>query len=428
MKNWYSHFDRRSIAVALIALGAAAAFWSPWAALAVAIAAGLALLWPAPGQPNGMADVDALLRDIGAGKLVGRLPRAFVDPTLESIRRNLNSALDQTETAFREILGGLQASAQGRASRRLQVTGLHGTFAKVLTEMQAVIDELDAANESVARDALLSRIFLRSERGLSHAIEHVSTALADVGGNSAHSESLAGSFAESAKNMAGAAGRMSKALGDAQASAERGTAALAELGNKAKAIHHLTGQIDCIAKQTNLLALNAAIEAARAGESGRGFAIVADEVRKLADQAQRSAEEIAGAIAAMATAMATAQGEMGTLNDSVTAARTTAGEFSEKLDGSADSAVKVAGLAAAIGSGAHAMEKSMSLVSLAQRARADANMILHGTEVNVNSLSDTEREAVTIVRSRRWVKGSTDRDALVEIYDHLFENIEAQMQ
>lgn len=69
----------------------------------------------------------------------------------------------------------------------------------------------------------------------------------------------------------------------------------------------------------------------------------------------------------------------------------------------------------------------MGLVATAQRARADAASILHGQEVNITSLSVMEQEAVKIARSRRWVKGSHDREALVAIYDRLFAGIESRM-
>lgn len=68
------------------------------------------------------------------------------------------------------------------------------------------------------------------------------------------------------------------------------------LGEKSTNIDKIVQSITDIASQTNLLALNAAIEAARAGEQGRGFAVVAEEVRRLAEDAHRSAAEIAGLI------------------------------------------------------------------------------------------------------------------------------------
>ncbi len=38
-----------------------------------------------------------------------------------------------------------------------------------------------------------------------------------------------------------------------------------------------------------------------------------------------------------------------------------------------------------------------------------------------------EQEAVKIARSRKWIKGSADREALVTIYDKLFGTIEERM-
>jgi methyl-accepting chemotaxis protein len=375
-----------------------------------------------------LSSLEELLKRNGAGELAGRLPHQATDPTLDSIRINLNAVLDQTETAFREILGGMASSSSGRSWRRLQTTGLHGTFKDVLDRMQGMIDQLNAAQESVAREALLSHIFLRSERGLSLAIEHVDHSLTEVADHSAQSRELASSYATSATTMSIAADRMSSALGQALSATEDSSHALADLSVKAEAIQKLTGHIDVIAKQTNLLALNAAIEAARAGESGRGFAVVADEVRKLADQSQKAAEEIAGAIAAMAAAMNGVVAQMDQLGRSMTESRGMADDFCRQLGGSADSASVVGNLAGTISGGVTAMQEAMRLVSLAQKARRDVTSILHGHEVDASSLSDMERQALELASERHWMKGSADREALIEIYDELFANIEEQLR
>jgi len=427
MKNSSSPFDRRLPTGLLIVAAFGCSFWSPWASLVCLLPALLLQLIPGANLTP-LRELDALLHKVGEGQLVSRLPNSLSDPTLEAIRINLNSVLDQTESAFREILGGLEASSENRPWRRLQTSGLHGAFKDILVQMQLLLDRLDAAQESIAREALLSRIFLRSEKGLSLAVQHVSTSLDEVGSHSAQSEALASTFAESAGAMSKAAGRMSEALGGAQLAAESSTQALDDLNTKAAAIRSLTGHIDGIAKQTNLLALNAAIEAARAGEAGRGFAVVADEVRKLADQSQRSAEEIARAISAICNSMDSATTHLDHLNQAVSGARATADEFGHELATAADSARRASELALAIGSGARAMESSMHLVTTAQNARADANRILNGQEINISSLSEMEQQAVSIARSRQWIKGSADREALVDIYDQLFANIEMQMR
>ena len=413
---------------ALLLLAGGLAFVLPWGAALCLLLALAVIFWPSNASTAALTGFDVLLREVGQGKLVGRLPHALRDPTLESIRMNLNSVLDQTETCFREILGAMQANASGAAWRRLQQQGLHGSFRRVLEQMQNLFDQLEEAQESIAREALLSQIFQRSEHGLSLAIQRVDSALAEVSGNAQQSANMADQFGTSASHMAAAAQRMSGALHGAQTFADNSVRAFDDLSQKAEAIYQLTGRIDGVAKQTNLLALNAAIEAARAGEAGRGFAVVADEVGKLADQAQHSAEEIAAAISAISASMAKASTEIRELAQAVVGARNTADEFSNELAESASSARQVAEMAAVIDAGATQMDHSMRLVSTAQKARADAATILHGQPIDASRLSEVEQEAVTLARARRWIKGSAERATLVALYDRLFASLESRLR
>ena len=426
MKNSSFPFRRLLLAL-LIGLGLAAGYFAAWAPVIFLVPALAVVFWPEAQGRASLGELDALLQQMGQGKLTARMPHSLSAPLLETIRINLNSVLDQTETAFREILGAMSASSENHYWRRLQTTGLHGTFSDVLEQMQVLLDRLGAAQESIAREALLSRIFLRSERGLSMAISHVGAALGAVDANARQSKSLAGDFAHSASDMAEASGQMSAALGLAHQSASNGVQALADLNSKANAISRLTGHIDAIAKQTNLLALNAAIEAARAGEAGRGFAVVADEVRKLADQSLRASEEIAAAIRAISGSMQWATQQIGDLSHSVADARTTADAFGEKLTRSAGSADQVGELTTAIGAGAQSMGDAMRLVALAQKARADVTAILHGETLDIEALPEIEQEAIALVQTRKWVTGSADREALIGLYDRLFSGIESEM-
>lgn len=429
MKNLFSRFEqRRWLVLVLILAAAGIGFIGPWYAFASLLLAAFLLILPAGSGGGDFDEINALLDKVKDGSLVSRLPRSCADPALERLRININSTLDQTETTFREMLGAMEASTEGRSWRRLQTSGLHGAFKDVLERMQVMLDKLEQAQESIAREALLSKIFLRSERGLSMAIQRVSKALAEVTSDSTQVESRALAFSESSSAMSGAAESMAQALGRAHVSAESSAHSLSQLNEKTEAIKALTGHIDGIAKQTNLLALNAAIEAARAGETGRGFAVVADEVRKLADQAQKSAIEIAQAISAVSEAMDEVSTQIGELGQAVSGARGTADTFSQELAGSAGSAKIVEELAGAIGTGAGSMENSMRLVSLAQKARADANATINGEQIDISSLSEMERAAVELARSKRWVKGAADREALLNIYEELFAHIDGGME
>ena len=428
MKNSSSRFDRRVVVLLLIIAGGGAAFWLAWVGAVTLGAAAAVLMWPDRTRRSELAELDTLLQAVGAGRLTNRLPHAFADPTLEVMRVNLNSALDQTETAFREILGGMDAGTSHRHWRRLQTTGLHGIFSRVLDQMQGMLDGLEAAQVTVAREALLSRIFMRSEKGLSKAIRQVSQSLGDVSNQASESGAIANAFSRSAQTMSEAAERMSAALGQAESSASHGTHAVADLSAKAEAIRSFTGNIDNIAKQTNLLALNASIEAARAGESGRGFAVVADEVRSLADESKRSAEEIARAINAMGESMSSAIAQIGQLSGAASQARQTADEFGQELAESATSARKVGAMTANIATGADAMESSMKVVAMAQKARADANQIINGESVESLELTDMELEAVRIAANRRWIRDDGDQKQIIEIYERLFAHLEEQMR
>jgi methyl-accepting chemotaxis protein len=429
MPSLSSPSKQRLPVVIILLAGAAGSFWTPWAAVVAGLLATIFLFIPCSTHGNTPTnELDRLLNEIGQGKLNQRLPHAFNDTTLESMRTNLNSALDQTETAFREILGATEASSQNQYYRRLQTSGLHGTYRIVLEKMQKVLEKVALAQESIAREALLSRIFLRSEKGLSLAISSVSTTLITVGQNAAQVSTLSADFAATAHAMAGAAESMAQALGSASSSSETGVNALATLSNATDNISQLTGQIDNIAKQTNLLALNAAIEAARAGEAGRGFAVVADEVRKLADQSQRAAEEIKQAITLMTSTVTDARGRINELREAVGTARDTSDTFSQQLGGSERSATEVHLLANQISDGTRIMDESMNHVASAQKARADVNAILHGEQIEINNLSDMEREAISMAQTGLWSRGSEDREALIQIYDKLFANIEHQMR
>jgi methyl-accepting chemotaxis protein len=72
--------------------------------------------------------------------------------------------------------------------------------------------------------------------------------------------------------------------------------AMTSLSKRLDAVLVAVGRISGIARQTNLLAINATIEAVRAGDFGSGFAVVAAEVKSLAQQTATLTREVTSII------------------------------------------------------------------------------------------------------------------------------------
>jgi methyl-accepting chemotaxis protein len=161
------------------------------------------------------------------------------------IKRSVNGALDNIETALAEVAG----AAEHVASAAEQINGSSQSLAKGSSEQASSLQEVSSSLQEMASMA-------RQNTG--NAQEARSMA-----------EGAAGSTAKGVEGMGRLSGAMEKIKESSDATAK------------------IVKTIDEIAFQTNLLALNAAVEAARAGEAGKGFAVVAEEVRALA---MRSAE------------------------------------------------------------------------------------------------------------------------------------------
>lgn len=193
--------------------------------------------------------------------------------------------------AINHMLQSLQELAGTLTSAVLEVSTMAQSLSSSAQEMNASTEEISSSMESVSKGSGVQ----------TDMVERMNTVI----------RSMAESVRSAAENAQSAAASVTKAKETAQSGFKLSRMAteklrgvfeqvedsgrqLFSLGEKTRHIHKITEVITKIAQRTNLLALNATIEAARAGEYGRGFAVVAEEVRKLAENAAKSAEQIAG--------------------------------------------------------------------------------------------------------------------------------------
>jgi methyl-accepting chemotaxis protein len=189
---------------------------------------------------------------------------------------------------------GIRAEAE--AAHRAHLLGLADGFEHAVKQTAGLV-----ADRSLAIRDTAMRMAARSDSRGSGSLAVAEAAEQARAAAGAVAEALA-ELDGSVREIAAAAGTTSAVVAGAVGELDRSTARIQELAALAGRIDRVVALIGEIAGRTNMLALNAAIEAQRAGPAGKGFAVVAGEVKSLAAQTARSAQEIAGQIAAIQAA------------------------------------------------------------------------------------------------------------------------------
>ena len=255
--------------------------------LAALLGVGWTVLHFAVKQP--LDNAIAAVRRIADGDLASPVETTRRNDEIGAILSALAVFRDNALVRARLEDAQLREAAE-RDARRERLEAVIGEF------RAAVVTALGEASDAVGAMRRAAEQLTLSAADAQAGAQRTTAASREVSGNVADVASAAQQMSSSINDVTRSVEQAGSAIGQAASRAEVATQAIGGLARTAEAIGDVASFIDAIARQTNLLALNATIEAARAGDAGRGFAVVATEVKSLAGQTATATEEIASRI------------------------------------------------------------------------------------------------------------------------------------